>query len=45
MMVRTLDGDSDSFEVKVGLHQGSVSIPLLVMIVNLVSLVEVVWSC
>ena len=32
-VVRTSDGDSDSFEVKVGLHQGSVLSPLLFVIV------------
>ena len=32
-VVRTLDGDSDSFEVKVGLHQISVLSPLLFIIV------------
>lgn len=31
--VRTADGDSESFEVKVGLHQGSVLSPLLFVIV------------
>ena len=32
-VVRTADGDSESFEVKVGLHQGSVLSPLLFVIV------------
>ena len=32
-VVRTEDGDSDGFEVKVGLHQGSVLSPLLFLIV------------
>ena len=31
-MVRTLDGDCDSFEVKVGLYQGLVLSPLLCII-------------
>ena len=33
MVVRMADGDSESFEVKVGLHQGSVLSPLLFVIV------------
>lgn len=32
-VVRTEDGDSEGFEVKVGLHQGSVLSPLLLLIV------------
>jgi mannose/fructose/N-acetylgalactosamine-specific phosphotransferase system component IID len=32
-VVRTADGDSEGFEVKVGLHQGSVLSPLLFIIV------------
>ena len=32
-VVRSMDGDSNSFEVKVGLHQGSVLSPLLFIIV------------
>ena len=32
-MVRTDGGDSDSFDVKVGLHQGSILSPLLFVIV------------
>ena len=31
--VRTLEGNSDGFEVKVGLHQGSMLSPLLFIIV------------
>ena len=33
MVVKMSDGNSDSFEVKVGLHQGSVLSPLLFVIV------------
>ena len=33
-VVRTLDGNSDSFEVKIGLHQGSVLSPSLLIIVK-----------
>ena len=32
-VVRTDGGDSDSFDVKVGLHQGSILSPLLFVIV------------
>jgi hypothetical protein len=32
-VVRTVDGDSESFAVKVGLHQGSVLSPLLFLVV------------
>jgi hypothetical protein len=32
-VVRTDDGDSESFAVKVGLHQGSVLSPLLFIVV------------
>ena len=33
-VVRTVYGDSNSFEVKVGMHQGSALSPLLFVIVN-----------
>jgi hypothetical protein len=33
MVVRTVEGDSESFLVKVGLHQGSILSPLLLIIV------------
>ena len=32
-VVRTVDGNRDNFEVKVGMHQGSVLNPLLFVIV------------
>ena len=40
-VVRTADGDSDSFAVKVGLHQGSVLSPLLFIIVMELSLIHI----
>lgn len=40
-VVRTANGDSESFEVKVGLHQGSVLSPLLFIIVMEVITAEI----